>query len=263
MKPISSAITSTANRAQQAGNATGGQPGATGSALTLSADPSREMHPAVMAREPGANTTALLSRISSLGVECSVKMETVFPTSEDGDTTFRQRPTSLTVNLDSSADLAAALKAANEALFPAADDLLEEWVAALSAKTARRRTSSGGAEAALSVYVGHLRQYPADAVRCVVLNFRGKWFPTWGELAERLDELTEPRLMIRDRLVDLIEGRQSKQIGFDPLAERLAKLRGELEAAERISAKYPELAESSARKAADLKSEIAQLEQEI
>ena len=229
----------------------------------VSADnPQRDMHPAVIARGPAANTEAAISRMQQLGVHCSVRMETVFPTKGDGDATFRQRPTSLTVNLDSSADLRAALSVMVEALYPASVDLIEEWLAALSVKTARRRASELGAELALSVYTAHLRDYPADAVRQVLGDYRGQWFPTWGELAERLDELTDTRLMIRDHLLDLIEGRAPKQISADPKAERLAQLRDELEAADRIAAKYPELADSSDRKRQTIEMEIAKLERE-
>ena len=191
MKPISSAISGTARRAQQAASSTGAQHGATGFDLTLSADPSREMHQVVMARLPTSNTAAALSRMQQFGVQCSVKMETVFPTSEDGDTTFRQRPTSLTLDIGSSADLEAALRVANESLAPASVQQIEEWLAELSVKTARRKASEMGAELALSVYTGALRGYPADAVRHVLSSYRGQWFPTWGELADRLDELTE------------------------------------------------------------------------
>lgn len=149
-----------------------------------------------------------------------------------------------------------------EALYPASSDLIEEWLAAVSVKTARRKASELGAELALSVYTAHLSEYPADAVRQVLADYRGQWFPTWGELAERLDELSDARRMIHDHLVCLVEDREPKQIAADPVAERLAILRGDLEAAERIAAKYPELADSSDRKAAQLKSEIAKLEQE-
>lgn len=260
MKPISSAITGLANRAPQAGNPTGAQPGETGSALTSSADPSREMHPAVTARMPSANTGAVLSKMSSLGVHCSVEMETVFPTKEDGDSTFRQRPTSLKVNIASSADVPAALKAINESLMPASEEQLEVWLAELAVKTARRKSSDIGAEMAVSVYVAGLSKYPADTVRHVLTNYRGQWWPTWGELADRLDELAEPRIMIRDHLLRLSSPDAPKQLAHDPIAEKLAKLRGDLEAAERVAAKYPELAESTQRKAQAIADEIAQLE---
>lgn len=262
MKPIGSAITGMPRLAPQAGSPTGAQRGETGSALTLSADPASAMHPAVTARLPTANTEAALSRMQQFGVACSVKMETVFPTTADGDTTFRQRPTSLTVNSDSSADWLGALRVIQEAMKPASEDQIEGWLAELSAKTARRKSSEMDADLALRVYTGHLRAYPADTVRHVLTGYRGTWFPTWGELAERLDELAEPRIMIRDHLLDIIEGREAKQIAIDPKAERLAQLRGELEAAERVSAKYPELAESSTRKAASIAEEIAQMERD-
>ena len=193
-----------------------------------------------MARPPTANTAAALSKMQQYGVQCSVKMETVFPTREDGDTTFRQRPTSLTLNIDSSADLDAALKVANESLAPASVQQIEEWLAELSVKTARRKASEMGAELALSVYTSSLRGYPADAVRHVLSSYRGQWFPTWGELADRLDELTEPRLMIRDRLVAILKGHDTPQIEAKPKSQRIHDLKEELAALNRIALKYPE-----------------------
>lgn len=145
---------------------------------------------------------------------------------------------------------------------PASEDQIEGWLAELSAKTARRKSSEMDADLALRVYTDHLRAYPADAVRHVLTSYRGTWFPTWGDLAERLDELTEPRMMIRDQLLDIIEGRAPQQISADPKAERLAQLRDELEAADRIAAKYPELADSSDRKRQTIEMEIAKLERE-
>ena len=222
--------------------------------------PNREMHPAVMARQPSANTEAVLSKMSSLGVHCSVEMETVFPTKEDEDPTFRQRPTSLKVNIDSSADVPAALKAIHESLMPASEEQLEVWLAELAVKTARRKSSDVGAEMAVSVYVAGLSKYPADTVRHVLTNYRGKWWPTWGELADRLDELAEPRVMMRDHLLRLSSPDAPKQLAHDPVAEKLARLRGDLEAAERVARKYPELEESSRRKREAYAEEIAKLE---
>lgn len=169
----------------------------------------------------------------------------------------------MTVNTASSADLHAALRVISESLMPASVELIEQWLAELSVKTARRKDSAAGAELALSVYTGHLRAYPADCVRQVLSTYRGTWFPTWGELADRLDELTDPRLMVRDRMMDLIDGGNrytEKLLPHDPIAEKLAKLRGDLEAAERVAAKYPDLAESTERKAQAIAAEIAQLE---
>lgn len=220
------------------------------------------MHPEIACRMPSVNTGAALSRMSSYGIDASVKLETVFPTTADGDTTFRQRPTSLTLNIASSADLPAALRVINAALAPARADQIEEWLAILSVKTIPRVESAGRVELMVATYTAQLRQYPADVVRFVLTGWAGKWWPAWGELVERLDELTDQRLMIRDRLLDVINGRQPKQVAHDPIAEKLAKLRGDLEAAERVAAKYPELADSTQRKADAIKSEIATLERD-
>ena len=263
MKPISSATTGIAKRAQQAEKLIGEQPGATGSALTLSGDPERGMHPVVTSRPPKVNTDAALSRMQQFGVTCSVKTEMVFPEGMNGEATFRQMPVSLTVTTASSADLFGALAVMQEALYPAPREQIEEWLAELSVKTARRRETGNEAELALSVYTSHLREYPADAVRHVLRAYRGTWFPTWGELATALEEYVEPRLMIRDRLQDMIDGGNrytEKALQHDPIAERLAMLREQLEAADRLAAKYPETEEVSLQKRDEYAEEIRKLE---
>ncbi len=169
----------------------------------------------------------------------------------------------MTATTAASADLKSALSVIREAMYPASTEQLEEWLAALAVKTARRRETSNESELALSVYTAHLREYPGDAAREVLHAYRGTWFPTWGELADRLDEFVEPRQMIRDRLMDMIDGGtryKEKALPHDPHAERLKQLRDELAAAERVAAKYPELADSSLRKRDAIAKEIQQLE---
>ena len=260
MKPISSAITGPPNRGPQAANSIGAGRGETGSVVISTGAPSREMHPELMARLPSANTGAALSRMSSFGVECFVKTETVFPTTQDGDTTFRQRPTSLTVNIAGSADVPAALKVINASLAPASLETIEEWLAVLSVKTIQRNDTAGRVELMVSTYAAHLHEYPADVVRHVLAGWSGKWWPTWGELVERLDELTDQRLMIRDHLAALVTGTAPQDATIDHVAQRLKRLRDELAAAERVALKYPELADSSLRKREAIASEIQKLE---
>jgi len=261
VKPISSVISGPQNRGPQAANSTGEGRGETGSVVISNGAPSREMHPELMARLPSANTGAALSRMLSYGVDCYVKTETVFPTTQDGDTTFRQRPTSLTVNIAASADVPAAMKVINASLAPATLEVIEEWLAILSVKTVQRTDSAGRVELMVSTYAAHLREYPADVVRFVLSGWSGKWWPTWGELVERLDELTDQRLMIRDHLAGLMAGAAPEAAAIDQVAERLKQLRDELAAAERVAAKYPELADSSLRKRDAMAAEIQQLEQ--
>lgn len=166
----------------------------------------------------------------------------------------------MTVNIASSADLPAALKVVNASLAPASAETIEEWLAVLSVKTVPRVESAIRADLTLSVYTAQLRSYPADVVRYVLTGWSGKWWPTWGELAERLDEMTEPRLMIRDRVLGLIEGDAPIAKPVDPIVDRIAKLRDDLAAAERIAVKYPELTDSSQRKAEAIAEEIEKLE---
>jgi len=201
--------------------------------------------------------------MQQLGVTCSVKTEMVFPEGMNGEATFRQMPVSLTVTTASSADLYGALAVMQEALYPASREQIEEWLAELSVKTARRRETGNEAELALSVYTSHLREYPADAVRHVLRAYRGTWFPTWGELATALEEYVEPRLMIRDRLLDMIDGGErytEKLLPHDPIAERLAMLREQLAAADRLAAKYPDTEDISMSKRDAYAEEIRKLE---
>jgi hypothetical protein len=144
----------------------------------------------------------------------------------------------LRVSLGSSNDLPAALAVANESLRPAPIEAIEEWLARLSVKTARRKDTANGDELALSVYTDHLRAYPGDAVRHVLSNYRGTWFPTWGELADLLDEFTEPRLMIRDRLAEMLQGKPETITE----APTLEQLRNELAALNRMLLRFPETA---------------------
>lgn len=166
----------------------------------------------------------------------------------------------MTVNIGSSADVAAALNVANASLAPASVEAIEEWLAILSVKTVPRADSAGRLELMVSTYAAHLREYPGDVVRHVLAAWAGKWWPTWGELAERLDELTDTRLMIRDRLAEMVAGIAPEPEAIDRTAERLKQLRDELEAAERVAAKYPELADSSSRKREAIAAEISKLE---
>lgn len=229
----------------------------------LPANPQRDMHQAVTARSARANLDAALSRMQQFGVTCTVKMETVFPEGMNGEATFRQKASSLTVTTASSADLRAALSVIYEAMYPASVEQIEQWLAAVAVKTGRRRETSNESDLALSVYTAHLREYPGDAVREVLHAYRGQWFPTWGELADRLDEFVEPRVMIRDRLMDMIDGgtrSKQKALPHDPHAERLQQLRDELAAADRVATKYPELADISSRKREAIAAEITKLE---
>ena len=119
---------------------------------------------------------------------------------------------------------------------------------------ARRKDSAQGDELALSVYTDHLRDYPGDVVRHVLSSYRGQWFPTWGELADRLDEFTEPRLMIRDRLADMQSGKNAEP----PKVDRLAEAKAELADLDRFEAKFPEA--KSPERRARLIHELAALE---
>lgn len=144
----------------------------------------------------------------------------------------------MTVSLSSSADVRSALEIIEETLLPAPVEAIEVWLAALTVKTARRKESGVANGVTLSVYTDHLRAYPGDAVRHVLSSYRGTFFPTWGELADLLDEFTEPRLMIRDRLAEMFQGK-SETVTEAPTLEQL---RNELAALNRMLLRFPETA---------------------
>ena len=165
----------------------------------------------------------------------------------------------MTVSLSSSADVRSALEIIEETLLPAPVEAIEVWLAALTVKTARRKESGVANGVTLSVYTDHLRAYPGDAVRHVLSSYRGTFFPTWGELADLLDEFTEPRLMIRDRLAEMLHVKpETKQQG-----PTLAQLKDELAALNRMLLRFPETAcEKTDRVRADLVAQIEGLERE-
>lgn len=165
------------------------------------------------------------------------------------------------VNIDSSGDLEGALKIINAALLPASSEQIEEWLAVLSVVAAPRKESAGRAELTLITYTSRLQQYPADVVRHVLTHYRGTWFPTWNELADRLDEMTEPRLMVRDRLLDMIAGKDNQAIEYKPKSARLDDLRADLAAHNKNILRFPELAgEEADERRLRIIEEIQQLE---
>jgi hypothetical protein len=96
-------------------------------------------------------------------------------------------------------DRGAALAFLDDALLPAGEDLVLTELARLRAITASRDV---GQDLALvfSAYADELQRYPADAVCDVLRNWRGKFWPTWAELAERLDRIVKPRHALRSAI---------------------------------------------------------------
>jgi hypothetical protein len=79
---------------------------------------------------------------------------------------------------------------------------IEQWLAELSVISAKRIDDDVSEELRLTAYARRLADYPADMVRHVLLDMRWKFFPTWAELGDKLDEMKEKRA----RLIQSIKG---------------------------------------------------------
>jgi hypothetical protein len=193
MKPISSAITGLPSPAQRAGNAIGSPRGGHGFATPSTGDRPGEMLPAVLQQDPHVTTDAVLSRLRQFGVNMTIKTVSTFPVDQNGKMSWREKVTGAEVMLASSANVQAAREVLAESMAPAPARKIEHWIGEVSAITARRGETAEEAEIALSAYTARLRKYPGDIVRDTLLAWSGKWFPSWGELKEILDERTAPR----------------------------------------------------------------------
>lgn len=151
------------------------------------------------------------------------------------------------------ADVMAGQQVLSELMAPAADGDIRLWLVELSTITARRSEGVEDAALTLTAYTSRLNQYPGDIVRQTLKDWSGKWFPTWSELKEILDDDIAPRLAIQNALlvhgagdfsfkkIPELEG-LSPQVQHDKLmlAARHAK-RGDPEWARELEAKAAEL----------------------
>jgi hypothetical protein len=193
MKQISSAITGLPKPGQQPSSSTGLQRGGHGFATPSNGERSAEMLPAIMQQDPHVTTDAVLSRLRQFGVNMTIKTVSTFPVDQTGKMSWREKVTGAEVMLASSANVQAAREVLAESMAPAPARKIEHWIGEVSAITARRSETAEEAEIALSAYTARLRKYPGDIVRDTLLAWSGKWFPSWGELKEILDERTAPR----------------------------------------------------------------------
>lgn len=88
-------------------------------------------------------------------------------------------------------------------LSPAEAAHIEQWLAELSVISAKRVDDDFSEELRLTAYTRRLGEYPADMVRHVLLVERWRFFPTWQELAERLDAMKAER----ERVIRTVQSR--------------------------------------------------------
>lgn len=95
--------------------------------------------------------------------------------------------TGAAVEISDTADLAACRRIVGAMMAPASIADTGKWLAELSLVTARKATGDDESAALIAAYHDRLKAYPGDVVRETLKSWRGKWFPTWGELADILD----------------------------------------------------------------------------
>lgn len=164
------------------------------------------MAPALVRRDPDTNLALAISRLHELGCDAFVKKGMVFPTNpKTGEMTWREVVRGTELVLGKRNDLPACAREVAALLAPAHMDSIEGWLTEVSAITARRSETEEEGALTLVAYSSRLAQYPGDIVRQTLLEWSGKWFPTWGELKEILDARTAPRLSIHDELRRLLQ----------------------------------------------------------
>lgn len=154
--------------------------------------------------DPASNTEAMVCSLRRLGFETVKKVGSLrFPRDPKtgAQLGFVAPPYSAYLVIAAGADFAAALAAVEHAMAPAGQADIALWLAELGQVTARRETHGAAADLFLAAYIRRLLVYPGDAVRDVLLNWSGTFFPKWGELKQALDDRVAWRRMIHDALL--------------------------------------------------------------
>lgn len=192
-----------------------------------------------------------------------MKKQLVFPTNpKTGEMTgWREQVSGTDITLAPSHDLDGAARTVATLLAPAGVDEIEVWLAEVSAITARRSETVEEGVMTLVAYSSRLRQYPGDIVRQTLLEWSGKWFPTWGELKEILDVRTAPRTSIADSIARLRMPEPPKpRSDISKLKRELVLLEDDCVPFELRYASRDEQVERMAARILELKAEIQQLE---
>lgn len=226
--------------------------------------------PAVMAavtarRDPEANLAQVISRLQKLGCNVCVKKKLVFPTNpKTGEMSgWREQAAGTEIVLAASHDLDRAAQEIANLLAPATVDDIELWLAEVSAITARRSESVEEGAMTLVAYSTRLKQYPGDIVRQTLLEWSGKWFPTWGELKDILDVRAGPCNAIADGIARLRNPEPPRpKKDMTALWRELQLLESDCVPFDLRYASRDEQVERMAARILEIKSEIAELEQE-
>lgn len=192
MQPMNSVITGALAQVETLQSSTGLQHSETGSGKSLTESAARDRLVAQKPTETDQNLLAWLE--SSLGVVAKPNVNLSFPLTGG----YRRTVAGFDIRGITRENRQTALDAVKSAMTRPTHDQVEEWIAGLAAVTAQRVQSDDVSEIALSLYVGRLRQYPADVVKEVCMTFalrreKPNWFPTLSEIDEACEKAAQQR----------------------------------------------------------------------
>ena len=110
------------------------------------------------------------------------------------------------------------------AMTPAPENEIHEWLAELQVITVRTREDDVTTALKVKAYTARLSNYPADMVKAVLLGWRGKYWPTWGELADDLDRRGTSRNAMLSRLRWACVATDEKEVREPITAESKARV---------------------------------------
>lgn len=189
----------------------------------------------------------------------------MFPTNpKTGEMTgWRETVSGTEITLAKDADLDKAAQVIANLMAPADVNDIELWLTEVSAITARRSETAEEGALTLVAYSTRLKQYPGDIVRKTLLEWSGKWFPSWGELKDILDARVGPRVAIADGIAKLRNPDPPRpKKDMTALWRELQLLENDCVPFDLRHASRDEQVERMAARILEIKSEIAELERE-
>lgn len=120
---------------------------------------------------------------------------------------WRESVSGATITLEPGTDLIACQKLLAASMAPALPPNIGMWLTEVAHITAKRSEDAESATLTMTAYIKRLVDYPGDIVRQTLLEWSGKWFPTWGELKDILDARMAERNAISNALIAKIGGK--------------------------------------------------------
>jgi hypothetical protein len=120
---------------------------------------------------------------------------------------WREAVAGAAITLEPRTDLIACQRLLAASMAPALPPNIGMWLTEVAHITAKRSEDADSAMLTMTAYIKRLVDYPGDIVRQTLLEWSGKWFPTWGELKEILDARMAERNAISNALIAKMGGK--------------------------------------------------------